>query len=150
MLLTDVYPPFSIDDEPGYPVRIALPPRERLNRLAVLFRVILSIPAYLLTTIVSFGGMTIVAFIAWLITLIAGRLPNGLHQAYTTIFRYSTRAICYFYLLTPTYPKGLSGMVWLPRPPRATSRSSPPVTCRPAATGPLASFREEATPPPYS
>jgi hypothetical protein len=109
MLLTDVYPPFSFDDEPGYPVRIAVPPRERLNRLAVFFRVILVIPANLLTTIVSYGGMTIVAFIAWLITLITGRLPNGMHLAYVAIFRYATRTNCYFYLLTPTYPRGLFG-----------------------------------------
>lgn len=34
MLLTDVYPPFSLDDEPAYPVRIAIPARQRLNPLA--------------------------------------------------------------------------------------------------------------------
>ena len=69
LLLTDAYPPFSFDDEPGYPVRIVVPPRERLNRLAVLFRFILVIPAYLLTSFVAAGGTTIVLFIAWLITL---------------------------------------------------------------------------------
>jgi len=109
MLLTDVYPPFSLDDEPAYPVRIAIPPRQHLNPLAVLFRIILAIPAFLLTTLVTYGGVTVVAFIAWLITLITGRLPNSLHAAYTAIFRYATRVNCYVYMLTPAYPGGLFG-----------------------------------------
>lgn len=109
MLLTDVYPPFSLDDEPAYPVRIAIPARQRLNPLAVFFRIILAIPAFLLTTLVTYGGVTVVAFIAWLITLITGRLPNSLHAAYTAIFRYTTRVNCYVYMLTPAYPGGLFG-----------------------------------------
>jgi hypothetical protein len=109
MLLTDVYPPFSLDDQPGYPVRILVPPREQLNPWAVFFRFILVIPVSVLITILSYGGMTIVAFIAWLITLITGRLPNGLHLAYTAVLRFQTRAYCYQYLLTPTYPNGLYG-----------------------------------------
>lgn len=109
MLLTDVYPPFSLDEEPAYPVRIAIPPRQHLNPLAVLFRIILAIPAFLLTTLVTYGGVTVVAFIAWLITLITGRLPNSLHAAYTAIFRYTTRVNCYVYMLTPAYPGGLFG-----------------------------------------
>jgi len=109
MLLTDVFPPFSLEDEPGYPVRVAVPPATSLNRLAVFFRVILVFPVAMLAAIVVMGGMTIVAFIAWLITLITGELPAGLHLAYTAIIRYVTRVNCYFYLLTPVYPGGLLG-----------------------------------------
>ncbi len=43
LLLTDVYPPFTVDDAPGYPVVIAIPERERLNRFAVFFRGTLAI-----------------------------------------------------------------------------------------------------------
>jgi hypothetical protein len=109
MLLTDVYPPFSFEDEPGYPVQLAVPARERLNRVAVLFRLILMIPAALLSMLVQYGGLTIVAFIAWLITLITGKMPDTLHAAYTAILRYTTRLNCYLYLLTPAYPGGLFG-----------------------------------------
>jgi hypothetical protein len=109
MLLTDVYPPFSLEDEPGYPVQLALPVRERLNPLAVLFRIILVIPAGLLSWLVQYGGLTVVAFIAWLITLITGKLPDSLHAAYTAILRYTTRLNCYLYMLTPAYPRGLFG-----------------------------------------
>jgi hypothetical protein len=109
LLLTDQYPPFSLDDKPSYPVRIAIPPRDRLNRVAVLFRVILAIPASLLNALVAIGGTTIVAFIAWLIALITGKLPTSLHQAYTAILRYTTRLSCYSYMLTAAYPRGLFG-----------------------------------------
>jgi hypothetical protein len=109
LLLTDQYPPFAFGDEPAYPVRIAIPPRDRLNRAAVFFRFILVIPASLLNAFVTFGGMTIVAVIAWVIALITGKLPTSLHLAYTAILRYSTRVSCYSYLLTAEYPKGLFG-----------------------------------------
>jgi len=109
LLLTDVYPPFSFDDDPGYPVRIAMPASDRLNRLAVFFRYILVFPAALLGAFASIGAFTIVVFVAWLITLFTGKLPTGLHLAYAAILRYQTRINCYFYLLTPTYPGGLFG-----------------------------------------
>jgi Domain of unknown function (DUF4389) len=108
MLLTDVYPPFSLEDEP-YPVRIAVPQPDRLNPLAVFFRIILVIPAAIVRGVVMLGGGTIVAFIGWLSTLISGELPDSLHLAYTAVLRYSTRLDCYFYLLTAAYPEGLFG-----------------------------------------
>ena len=107
MLLTDVYPPFSLEDDP-YPVRIAVA-QQRLNPLAVFFRIVLVIPASLLRLLLTIGAGSIVAFIAWLITLISGELPQALHLAYAAVLRYSTRLDCYFYLLTPAYPSGLLG-----------------------------------------
>jgi hypothetical protein len=108
MLLTDVYPPFSLEDDP-YPVRIAVPLAERLNPLAVFFRIILVIPAAIVRGVVALGGATIVAFVAWLVTLVTGELPSSLHLAYTAVLRYSTRLDSYFYLLTAAYPAGLFG-----------------------------------------
>lgn len=109
MLLTDAYPPFSLDDDPAYPVRVAVPPADKLNRAAVFFRFILVFPANLLAGLVTSGGMTIVGFIAWLITLVSGQLPASLHQAYTAILRFTLRVNCYFYMLTAAYPGGLFG-----------------------------------------
>ena len=108
-LLTDVYPPFTLDAEPGYPVVIALPEQGRLNRVAVFFRFILLWWAYLVLGVVSGGANSIVLFIAWLITLITGKLPTPLHQAYTAVLRYQTRYYCYSLLLTSTYPWKLLG-----------------------------------------
>jgi Domain of unknown function (DUF4389) len=108
-LLTDDYPPFNFDDDPAYPVVIAIPERGRLNRLAVLFRLILVIWAWIVVNLVVAGASTIVTFIAWLITLITGKLPAPLHLAFTAVLRYWTRYYCYLNLLTPAYPWKLFG-----------------------------------------
>src|ERR1700736_1422494 len=52
LLLTDEYPPFSLDDE-DYPARPILPAPGPLNRWAVLFRIILAIPAAVFVQIVQ-------------------------------------------------------------------------------------------------
>jgi hypothetical protein len=106
-LLTDVYPPFALEDEPGYPVRLAVT-QESLNRLAVLFRIILAIPASIVAT-AAIAGATLVSIVAWIVTLITGKLPDSLHLAFTAALRYYFRYYCYWLLLTPTYPGGLFG-----------------------------------------
>jgi hypothetical protein len=107
LLLTDEYPPFALDDA-AYPVRVAVG-RGRLGRLAVLFRVILAIPAAIASMLLVYGVLSIVILIAWLTALVAGRLPGSLHQAFTAVLRYVVRYYCYLYLLTDTYPAGLFG-----------------------------------------
>src|ERR1700734_1527361 len=52
LLLTDVYPPFELADT-QYPVRLRAQPGP-LNRLAVLFRIILAIPAWIIVTVLTY------------------------------------------------------------------------------------------------
>src|SRR5205814_404962 len=78
-LLTDVYPPFTLDDG-DYPVRLAVMPG-RLNRLAVLFRFFLLIPCWIVQGVVTYGALTIFMFVTWLIVLITGQMPDAIHQA---------------------------------------------------------------------
>jgi hypothetical protein len=155
MLLTDIYPPFALEGDPSYPVRITVS-QERLNRAAVFFRFILAIPASIVAGVVTIGAGTIVSFIAWLITLIAGKLPASLHQAFTAVLRYSTRTWCYTVLLTPTYPGGLFGdgpasevPASAPVPPEpgyGTPGYGPPGYGGPSASAP--GYREPAAPVP--
>ena len=65
-LLTDRYPPFSLDDE-DYPARPIIPAPGRLNRWAVLFRIVLVIPAAVFCQIVQYGLTFPLIFVAWLI-----------------------------------------------------------------------------------
>jgi hypothetical protein len=109
LLLTDAYPPFTLDDVPTYPVRLAFPQPQRLNRAAVFFRIILVIPAAIVGTVLAFGSGTLMGFIAWLITLVTGRLPASYHQAFTAVIRYEVRYYAYWLMLTPAYPGGLFG-----------------------------------------
>jgi Domain of unknown function (DUF4389) len=106
-LLTDQYPPFTFDDV-GYPVRLAVQPGQ-LNRLAVLFRVFLAIPAEIVGYLVGFGFYTIGLFVTWLIVLFSGIMPRSLHRAIAAIVRYQTRITGYLLLVTAEYPWGLFG-----------------------------------------
>jgi hypothetical protein len=106
-LLTDEYPPFELGDT-DYPVHVAVQPG-RLNRLAVLFRIILVIPAWLISIALIYGLGTIAIFIIWLIVLISGTMSETLYGAIAAIVRYFTRFYGYVLLLTGTYPKGLFG-----------------------------------------
>jgi hypothetical protein len=127
-LLTDAYPPFTFDDNPAYPVVIAIPEQGRLNRFAVFFRFVLMLWGYIVVTVVTGGANTIMVFIAWLITLITGKLPAPLHLAFTAVLRYQTRYYCYLGLLTPTYPWRLFGDEPDPSAPVTAAATAAPAT----------------------
>ncbi|MER5951254.1 DUF4389 domain-containing protein [Streptomyces sp. NPDC001904] len=108
MLLTDRYPPFQVLGEPaGYPVRVLLRATP-LNRLAVFFRLILVIPAAIVTSL-SVAGWWALAVVTWLIVLILGRMPQPLFEATAAVLRYRMRVSAYLLLLTSAYPKRLFG-----------------------------------------
>ncbi len=106
-LLTDVYPPFEFE-ESDYPVRMRAEPGP-LNRLAVLFRIILVIPALIVSVLLGYGVSFLVMFVTWLIVLIAGQMPRPLHEALAAVVRYEVRVHGYFLMLTARYPGGLFG-----------------------------------------
>ncbi len=106
-LLTDKYPPFTFDDV-DYPVRVAVRPG-KLNRLAVFFRFVLVIPAWIAASIAGIGLYTIGLLVTWFIVLISGTVPTPLYKAIAAIVRYETRLTGYLLLLTSEYPWGLFG-----------------------------------------
>jgi len=105
-LLVDRYPPFSFT-APDYPIRIELRPGA-LNRAAVLFRIILVIPAWIVQHVVR-TGWGACAFFIWIIVLVLGRMPQPLIRATGAVLRFEYRIDAYVYLLTPAYPKRLLG-----------------------------------------
>jgi hypothetical protein len=106
LLLTDRYPPFAFLAE-DYPVQLDLAPG-RLNRLAVLFRVFLAIPAMLVSAFAGVG-LGLAGFFIWLWVLVTGRVPGALFDAITAVLRYSMRLTAYTWLVTAAYPGGLLG-----------------------------------------
>jgi hypothetical protein len=133
-LLTDVFPPFSTVDVPEYPARVAVPEATKMNRAAVLFRLVLVIPANVVVSVVEYG-LLVFAFFMWIVVLITGWLPQPVHDAYRAFIRYQTRVVGYFYLLVPTYPGGLFG-----------DPAGPIPTPAPAPVPPPASFDAPASP----
>ncbi|GAA1960442.1 DUF4389 domain-containing protein [Catenulispora subtropica] len=119
LLLVDEYPPFMFFDAPGYPIQIEVPAATALNPAAVLFRIILMIPAWVLSVIVM-EGWGVIAFFVWVIMLFKGRQPEPVFGATSAALRFETRFLGYAGMLTPTYPKGLFGEV-----PGAAERVSP-------------------------
>jgi hypothetical protein len=107
ILLTDAYPPFSLEDA-DYPIRVATAPGQ-LNRLAVLFRLFLLIPCWIVQAVVTYGAFTIVQLVNWLIVLISGQMPAVLHQALAAVLRFQARVIGFAFMLTSAYPAGLFG-----------------------------------------
>ena len=105
-LLTDQYPPFTLTDA-DYPVRVSAAPG-RLNRLAVLFRIILALPVAILVGIL-WSGVLLAGLVIWLIVLITGTMPGPAYQAVAAVVRFGARFYGYFYLMSGTYPGGLFG-----------------------------------------
>jgi hypothetical protein len=106
-LLTDKYPPFSLDPVPDFPVDVAARP-VRLNRAAVFFRLILGIPAAFLLSFVL-AGMGVFAIVTWVATLIRGAQPPLFYEANAAGLRYLARFYGYMGMVTSTYPAQLMG-----------------------------------------
>jgi hypothetical protein len=119
-LLTDQYPPFSLDDV-EYPVRPILPGRGPLNRVSVFFRIILAIPAAVFSQIVINGLTLPLLFVMWIVVIVTGRMPPALYTTYSAALRYQTRFHSWFDMLTSEYAWGMFGD-FVPAPPA----SSPP------------------------
>ncbi len=105
--LTDVYPPFSLKGDSGYPVATSLEASE-MSRASVFFRPVLYIPVAIVLSIVNLG-MSILGFFAWLLTMVRGTLPASLHDAFVATNRFMARVAAYGYLGQDPYPRGLFG-----------------------------------------
>ncbi|HTT95202.1 MAG TPA: DUF4389 domain-containing protein [Solirubrobacterales bacterium] len=103
-LQTDEWPPFGISDDPAYPIRVNVGPREeRQSRLKVFFRIILAIPMLIVVYAVAYMHMALAA-IAWLTIVFRGYLPEGVNGAMTYCNSFYTRIYGYLALLTDVYP----------------------------------------------
>ena len=130
--LTDRWPAFS--ERPDEPVVVRMPGPGRLNRAAVLFRIVLLIPVGFLAEFVN-NGLTLVSIVGWLLILVMGRVPQSLFDATASAVRYQARYLAYAIMLTARYPGGLFGDDGSPSepPPVAAGQSPvPPVMNRPA------------------
>ena len=101
LLLADPWPPFS-NSQP-YPVDAGIEAAAPQGRLGVLFRIVLAVPAILLTYVFRIVN-NIVAFLSWFYAIIFGRMHEGMRNTSAWLFRYELQTYAYIFLLTDRYP----------------------------------------------
>ena len=103
-LLTDEYPPFNGEDDPGYPIRVGVPPPlDQYSRMKALFRYIIGIPVMLLA-IVHAVILMVCTLVSWFTILFTGKQSEGLFKPMRNAGAYLTRTGAYFLLLTEDWP----------------------------------------------
>ena len=101
-LLSGRYPSFRRPRE--HPFDVDVPEPQRQSRLAILLRIVLAIPALVLTSVfgVILGALAVGA---WFLTLVLGRITSGMQELGMYCMRYQIETLAYVLLLTPRYPK---------------------------------------------
>jgi hypothetical protein len=130
-LVANPYPGF-VGEEGEYPVDVILPPPASQPRWKTLLRVVLAIPAILLSLAVggrfSFGGSfgrsggtsgrgysssfsgfsgglaTVSSVLGWFASVARGRMPKGLRDAGAYSVGYSAQVVAYLLFVTDRYP----------------------------------------------
>jgi hypothetical protein len=96
-----------------YPVDLEIDEPVRQNRWSILFRPILALPALLLSSTFTGGGMSggggggtigTAGFLGWFASLVRARMPEGLRGLLVYSLRYTAQAYGYLFLLTSRYP----------------------------------------------
>jgi hypothetical protein len=108
MLMVDPYPPFSLDDDPNYPVRVAIEYPEHVANWRPLVHWLLVIPYAIVSTILLYFSL-ILAFFAFFTILFTKKIPRGMFDLMVPGMRWQLRANIYSYWMTERYPPWIWG-----------------------------------------
>jgi len=87
----------------SYGIDVEIDPRERQNRWKVLFRSLLSVPAFFVAS--ALGSVAfVIALLCWWYALVKGRMPEGMRNLGVVCLRYSAQSYAYSLLVTDRYP----------------------------------------------
>jgi hypothetical protein len=101
---TDEWPPFGLSDDPNYPIKVDIAPREEhQSRLKALFRLVLALPMLLVSYAVNYMHLW-VALVAWVTIVFRGYQPEGINTALTFVNGFYARLYGYVAFLTDDYP----------------------------------------------
>lgn len=105
-LAADPFPGFS--GSADYPVTVEIAPPAEQGRLGVFFRFFLALPAAIFAGVLNYFS-EIIAFFAWFVCLVLGRMPEGMRNLQLFSLRFHAQAQAYQNLLTGTYPSFNTG-----------------------------------------
>ena len=110
---------------PGsYPLDVRMDPFARQSRWITLFRLPLALPAALVSS--AAGGVALFAAIfGWFVSLVRGRMPDGLQAAMAYSLGYAAQLTAYAFVLTDRYPHSSPQAVFV-RPAQLTLESETP------------------------
>ncbi|MBJ7455913.1 MAG: DUF4389 domain-containing protein [Thermoleophilia bacterium] len=101
LFLADPYPGFLGDRD--YAADLAVAPPAPQNRWKTAFRIILAIPAVIVTSVLQYLTY-VLAVIAWFACLFTGAMPLGLRNLVAWVVRFNAQTNGYLFLLTDRYP----------------------------------------------
>jgi hypothetical protein len=114
----------AVDAPDPHPIRMVVTDDLARSRLTVFFRLLLAIPQLVWVTLWTFAVVP-VAVVAWVIGLVTGRVPDGLHSFMAAYTRYYTHLDAYLWIAADPYP-GFTGEPGYPvdvETPPATSHN---------------------------
>ncbi len=104
LLMVDPYPPFTLDDDPSYPVRFSIDyPEQGVDRWRPLVAWLLVIPYAIVAYLIMYL-LYILVFFAFFTILFAKSFPEGMFKICRVALRWTVRANAYEYWLVTRYP----------------------------------------------
>ena len=107
-LMVDAYPPFSLADDPNFPVRVGFEYPEHVANWRPLVQWLLAIP-YLIVASVLAWLTGILAFVAFFTILITKQIPRGVFELMVPGLRWQLRGGAYTHFMTEGYPPWVWG-----------------------------------------
>jgi hypothetical protein len=107
-LMTDAYPPFSLADDPGYPVRLNVEYPEHVAHWRPLVQWLLAIP-YLFVAGALYWLTGALTFVAFFMVLFTKQIPRGMFELMVPGLRWNLRGNAYAYFMTEAYPPFIWG-----------------------------------------
>ena len=101
-LVANPFPGFT-GQQGSYPIDLRIAPPVRQNRWKTGFRIVLAVPALLISGALQ-NAAFVVALFGWFTGLFLGRMPLGLRNLGVLVLRYSAQLNAYLWLLTDAYP----------------------------------------------
>jgi hypothetical protein len=103
-LLTDKYPPFSLEPDAGYPAQIEIAyPADGVDRWRPLVHWLLVIPYAIVAGVLTYLA-AIVAFIGVFVILFTKQLPEGMFKLILNPYRWQFRGGAYALFMVTKYP----------------------------------------------